>query len=170
MHLMPTEQIQRYVYFIRGHKVMLDSDLARLYGVTTGHLNRAVKRNILRFPDDFMFQINKDEYEILRCQIGILEKGRHAKYLPYVFTQEGVAMLSSVLKSKRAILVNIAIMRVFVRLRELLASHKDLARKLEDLDRKYDDTFKVIFDAIRALMKPDSKFKPVFVKGFRKDL
>ena len=132
---------------------MLDKDLAELYGVETGALNRAVKRNIDRFPFDFMFQLTQKEYKSLRCQIGISSRGGR-RYLPMVFTEQGVAMLSSVLNSERAIDVNIAIMRAFVKLREILASHKDLARKFEQMEKKYDTQFKVVFDAIRQLMTP----------------
>jgi len=135
---------------------MIDNDLARLYGVTTFNLNKAVKRNTERFPKDFMFQLTKEEALSLRFQIGILKTGRgqHRKYLPYVFTQEGIAMLSGVLRSKRAVAVNIEIMRAFVRLREILITHKDLAHKLEELEQKYDEQFRAVFDAIRALMNP----------------
>ena len=125
--------IERRIYLIRKQKVMLDSDLAELYGVETFNLNKAVKRNIDRFPDDFMFQLSQEEAESLRFQIGMSKvSGRGGRrYLPYAFTEQGVAMLSSVLNSKRAVQVNIAIMRAFVKLRELLATHKDLAQKLE---------------------------------------
>ena len=163
--------IERYIYFIRGHRVMLDRDLALLYKVPTGNLNRAVKRNRLRFPPEFMFQLTREEYQALRCQFGILEKGRHAKYLPFVFTQEGVAMLSSVLHSEQAIMVNVQIMKAFVRLRELLETHKDLAKKLLELEKKYDARFRVVFKAIRKLMEkpPDLPLPPIpHVKGFRR--
>src|SRR6266404_7122301 len=137
---------------------MLDADLAELYGVETRALLQAVSRNQKRFPEDFMFQMSKEEYELLRSQIVISKKGRGGRrYLPYVFTEQGVAMLSSVLRSKRAIQVNIAIMRAFVRVRELLATHKDLAAKIEALERKYDEhdtTIKEVFEAIRQLMAP----------------
>lgn len=136
---------------------MLDVDLAKLYGVETGALNRAVRRNKLRFPDDFMFQLVEKEADFLRCQIGISnEKQQHGgrRYLPLVFTEQGVAMLSSVLRSERAVLVNIEIMRAFVRLREILSSHRDLSRQLFELEKKYDAQFREVFDAIRALMTP----------------
>lgn len=135
---------------------MLDSDLAELYDVPTKVFNQAVKRNKGRFPSDFMFQLAKEEFDNLRSQIVTLEtgRGRHRKYLPYAFTEQGVAMLSSVLRSKRAVNVNIEIMRAFVRLREILATHKDLANKLEMLEKQYDAQFKVVFDAIRQLMTP----------------
>ena len=152
----PVEVIQNKILFIRGHKVMLDKDLAYLYGVTTGNLNKAVKRNAERFPEDFMFQLTNAEGDSLRFQIGSLKRWQHLKYLPYAFTEQGVAMLSSVLKSKRAIQVNVQIMRVFVRLKELMISHKDLARKIEDLERKFSDhdkKFILVFEAIKQLMK-----------------
>ncbi len=135
---------------------MLDSDLAELYGVPTKVLNQAVKRNEERFPEGFMFQLNQAEYKSLRSQFVTLEKGRgkYPKYLPLVFTEQGVAMLSSVLRSKRAIQVNIAIMKTFVKLRELLSTHRDLAEKLATLESKYDSQFKVVFEAIRQLMLP----------------
>jgi hypothetical protein len=152
--LIPTEQIEQKILLIRGQKVMLDNDLAELYGVQTKALTRAVKRNLDRFPEDFMFQLTPDEVEALRRQFGT-SKGRGGRrYLPYVFTEQGVAMLSSVLRSKRAVRVNIMIMRAFVRLRQMIASHKDLARRLAELEKKYDSQFKVVFDAIRQLMEP----------------
>jgi phage regulator Rha-like protein len=148
------EIIERRILLIRGQKVMLDAHLAELYGVETKVLKRAVRRNKDRFPGDFMFQLTKEEQDILRSQFGTLRWGEHAKYLPYVFTEQGVAMLSSVLSSKRAVQVNIEIMRAFVRLREILSTHKDLARKLEELEKKYDEQFRVVFEAIRQLMIP----------------
>ena len=148
------ERAERRILSVRGQRVMLDSDLAKLYGVTTFNLNKAVKRNLGRFPLDFMFQLTLEEHEILIFQIGISSSGRHGgrRNAPHVFTEHGVAMLSSVLRSERAIRVNIAIMRAFARLRELLASHRDLARKLEELESRYDGQFRVVFDAIRQLM------------------
>ncbi len=128
--------VQSRIYRIRGQQVMLDSDLAFLYGVETFNLNKAVKRNLLRFPEDFMFRLTNGEYESLRFQIGILKRGQHSKYLPFVFTQEGIAMLSGVLNSKRAILVNIAIMRAFVKLRHAVLVHQGIARKVEKLEGK----------------------------------
>ena len=133
---------------------MIDSDLAELYEVKTGALNRAVQRNIIRFPSDFIFQLNEAEVENLRCQIGISSSYGGRRFLPYVFTEQGVAMLSSVLKSERAALVNVEIMRTFVRLREILLSNQDLAQKLKYLEKKYDVQFKVVFDALRELMSP----------------
>ncbi len=153
---LPAARLERRILLIRGHKVMLDSDLAELYGVPTRRLNEQVKRNRERFPADFMFQLSKAEDEDLRSQIATSSSGGgRRRSRPYAFTQEGVAMLSSVLRSAQAIQVNIAIMRAFVRLRELLATHKDLARKLEQLERKYDARFRVVFTAIRKLMAPD---------------
>jgi hypothetical protein len=139
---------------LRGCKVILDNDLADLYEVEVKQLKRQVRRNIDRFPADFMFELSQEEYESLRRQFGTLKRGEHSKYLPYAFTEQGVAMLSSVLRSKRAVQVNIEIMRAFVRLRQLMSTHKDLARKLEALEKRYDAQFKVVFDAIRQLMTP----------------
>jgi hypothetical protein len=157
------ERIEKRIYLIRGQKVMLDSDLAGLYGVTTKVLIQAVKRNIKRFPLDFMFQLSKEEFlrsqnviSNLRSQFVTSSYGGR-RYLPYAFTEQGVAMLSSVLNSERAIQVNIQIMRTFSKLKRILASHKDLARKIEELESKYDTQFKVVFDAIRQLMKPPEK-------------
>lgn len=157
--LIPIQQIEQKILLIRGHKVMLDSDLARLYGVDTRTLNQAVRRNHDRFPVDFMFQLTTDEAKALRSQIVTLKMGRgeHGKYLPYAFTEQGVAMLSSVLRSKRAVRVNIAIMRAFVKLREMVAAHKELAGKLAELERKvasHDSHITSLFDAIRQLMEP----------------
>jgi len=150
------EVVATKILLIRGKKVMLDSDLAKLYGVETKQLVRQMKRNHARFPDDFMYQLTPEEVMSLRCQIGTSNKGGR-RYLPYVFTQEGVAMLSSVLNSKRAVQVNIAIMRAFVKLREILLTHKDLAQKLEELERKYqlhETDIQVIFEAIKKLIEP----------------
>ncbi len=167
--LVPAERIESLILLIRGEKVMLDRDLADLYGVTTAALNQAVRRNRSRFPEDFMFQLSKEEFASWMSQIVISNPGLKmgARKQPYVFTEQGVAMLSSVLRSTRAVQVNILIMRAFVKLRQLLATHADLARKLDALERKYDAQFKVIFDVIRELMKPPApKRRPV---GFRKD-
>ena len=153
--LIPVERIERSIYMIRGHKVMLDSDLATLYRVQTKELNLAVKRNITRFPPEFMFQLTGDEWKSLRLQIETSNTGRGGRrYLPNVFTEQGVAMLSNVLNSERAIQVNIAIIKTFVHLREMLASNAELSRKLNSLEKKYDQQFKVVFDAIRELMTP----------------
>ena len=157
--MVPAERIEKSILLIRKHKVMLDANLAGLYGVEVKTLNQAVRRNIERFPEDFMFQLTADEADSLRSQIVTLKTGRgqHRKYLPYAFTEQGVAMLSSVLRSPLAVQVNIGIMRAFVRLREMLASHRVLAQKLAKLENKYDAQFKVVFDAIRQLMAPPSK-------------
>jgi hypothetical protein len=165
--MIPVERIERSILLIRGHKVMLDADLARLYGVETKALNRAVKRNLSRFPEDFMFQVTVEEFENLKCHIGTSNlKSQFAisgsgwggrRHPPYAFTEQGVAMLSSVLRSKRAVRVNIEIMRAFVRLRQILSSHKDLARKLEELERRtgaHDQQIQAVFQAIRQLMAP----------------
>lgn len=157
--------IEKKILSIRGHRVMLDRELAALYGVGTRDLNKAVSRNQERFPADFMFQLTQDEFENLMFQSGTSSWGGTRK-LPYAFTEHGILMLSSVLRSGRAILVNIQIMRAFVRLRRLLNTHKDLARKLEELEKKYDEQFKSVFDAIRALMEPSGP-EPRRVEGFR---
>ena len=151
--LIPTERIEKCILLLRGQKVILDKDLAALYGVSTKNLNKAVSRNLDRFPDDFMFQLDLQEVINLKFQFGTSSWGGTRK-LPRAFTEQGVAMLSSVLNSKRAVQVNIEIMRAFVKLRELLASHKDLALKLAEMEKKYDSQFKVVFDAIRELMTP----------------
>lgn len=156
----PVEVIQDKIYLIRGQKVILDRDLAQLYGVTTGNLNKAVKRNLDRFPEDFMFQLTIEEANASRFQIGTLKKGENIKYLPYAFTEQGVAMLSSVLRSKNAVQVNIQIMRVFTKLRQIMLTHKDLAQKIEELEKKYDGQFRAVFTAIRQLMiYPDDGYK-----------
>jgi len=153
--IVQTEQIERLILLIRGYKVMLDADLAALYGVTTKRLNEQVRRNIARFPNDFMFQLTREEVESLRSQFATSNKGRGGRrYAPLAFTEQGIAMLSSVLNSRRAIQVNIEIMRAFVRLRQILASNAQLARKMDALEKKYDAQFKVVFDAIRELMIP----------------
>jgi hypothetical protein len=156
MKTFPSDDIHHQIYFIRGHRVMLDRDLATLYGVETGALNRAVRRNLDRFPLDFMLELTDEETELLRCQIGISKfEGRGGRrYLPLVFTEQGVSMLSSVLRSKQAIYVNIEIMRTFVRVRQAMEGNRDLAKKLSELETKYDDQFKAVFDAIRKLISP----------------
>jgi hypothetical protein len=168
--LIPVERIEQKILRIREHNVMLDEDLAALYRVEVRTLNQAVKRNIERFPDDFMFQLTADEDARLRSQFVILEtgRGRYRKYLPYAFTEQGVAMLSSVLNSPRAVQVNVQIMRTFVRLRRMLASNEDLARKLAALEKKYDIQFKAVFDAIRQLMAPQQPPKRRRI-GFTRD-
>ncbi len=167
--LIPVEVIERKIYLIRGEKVMLDSDLAVLYEVETFNLNKAVKRNIDRFPKDFMFQLTQEEADSLRFQIGMSKtEGRGGRrYLPYVFTEQGVAMLSTVLNSERAVKVNIEIMRTFVRLRQMLSSNAELSRKLQSLEKKYDAQFKIVFDAIKQLMIPAEPKKGKI--GFRRE-
>jgi hypothetical protein len=192
------EKIAPLVHVLRHEKVLLDSDLAELYGVPTGRLNEAVKRNLDRFPDDFMFQLTEDEMEILTSQIATsknaadslrsqsvtlnadqeslrsqsatLKRGQHRKYLPYAFTEQGVAMLSSVLRSPRAVEVNIAIMRTFVQLRRLMDSNALLAEKIQSLEAKYadhDQQFQLVFDAIRQLIATDAA--PKREMGFHAD-
>jgi hypothetical protein len=152
----PGGPIARRIFLIRSHNVMLSADLAELYQVETKALNQAVKRNLDRFPADFMFQLSKEEFGNLKSQTVTLEKGRgrHPKYQPYAFTQEGVAMLSSVLRNPHAVQVNIGIMRAFVQLRQLAESHKDLAEKIAAMEKKYDVQFRVVFDAIKKLLAP----------------
>ena len=136
-HIIPVESIQQRIYLIRGYKVMLDADLADLYGTTTGRMNEQVRRNAGRFPEDFMFQLTEAEHDVLRPQIAI-SKGRGGRrYLPLAFTEQGVAMLSSILKNQRAIQVNILIVRAFVQLRKLMATHKDVVRKLDELEKRF---------------------------------
>lgn len=167
--LIPLEVVSQKILLIRARKVMLDSDLAKLYGVMTKRLNEQVKRNTLRFPEDFMFQLRREEALVLRSQNATSKIGRGGRqYRPFVFTEQGVAMLSSVLHSERAIQVNIAIMRAFVKFRETLASHKELAHKLEALERKvgeHDAEIQSVFKAIRALMAPPPE-KPKRQIGF----
>ena len=151
--MVPVSRIENAIFMIRDEKVMLDEDLAAIYGVETRALVQAVKRNIDRFPDDFMFQLTMDEFKNLKSQIVTSSWGGRRKP-PYAFTEQGVAMLSSVLRSKRAVLVNVEIMRTFVKLRRILATHDELARKLASLERKYDKQFKLVFDAIREIMAP----------------
>jgi len=181
-NLIPMESIENKIYLIRGQKVMLDRDLAGLYRVKTFVLNQAVKRNLKRFPRDFMFQLTKKELMRLRSQFVILEnskdimkkrkkqskRGKHTKYLPYVFTEQGVAMLSSVLRSERAVQVNITIMRTFIKLRTILSTHRKLAQKLAQLEQKYkghDVDIQLIFKVIRELTAPPEK--PMKRIGFR---
>jgi hypothetical protein len=156
--IIPTERIRNSILLIRGHKVILDRDLASMYGVETKALKRAVKRNIERFPSDFMFQLTKKEFEILRCQFGTSSWGG-TRYPPYAFTEQGVAMLSSVLRSKRAVAVNIAIMRTFVNLRQILAGNASLRRKIESMERKYEEQFKLIFKILSEMVIAEPKRK-----------
>jgi hypothetical protein len=155
---LPIQLIERRIYLFRGHKVILDSDLAELYGVPTFRLNEAVKRNAKRFPADFMFELTKLEAQTLTSQFAMSKSGRGGRRtVPFAFTEQGVAMLSSVLNSDRAMQVNIAIMRAFVKLREIMVTHKDLAQKIEALERKYsvhDQEIQIIFKAIKKLLEP----------------
>jgi len=160
----PQEVIQSKIFIIRGKKVMLDRDLAELYGVETKYLTRQVRRNKERFPNEFLVTLTRQEVSILRCQIGTSSWGGQ-RYLPYAFTEHGILMLSSILNSKRAIQVNIQIMKTFIQLREMLASHKELRQKIEEMEKKYDHQFKVIFKAIKELLKPPQKLKEPI--GFR---
>lgn len=155
--LVPMESITGKILLLRGMKVMLDRDLAELYKVETRALKQAVRRNIKRFPEDFMFELSLDEDRALRSQNVTLKRGGHAKYPPMAFTEQGVAMLSSVLNSELAIQVNIQIMRAFTRLRQMLATHEDLRRKIEDMESKYDEQFQVVFEAIRQLLATEEQ-------------
>ena len=171
MEIVPQQIIESKIYLLRGKKVMLDRDLATLYGVETRTLNQAVRRNINRFPEDFMFQLTTEEMENWKSQIVISNKEKMGlRKRPYVFTENGVAMLSSVLSSERAVEVNIQIMRTFTRLREMILTHKELAHKLAQLERKigkHDDEIKTIFNAIRQLMvPPEPKRRKI---GFRRE-
>jgi phage regulator Rha-like protein len=165
--LIPLERISGKIYKIRKNYIMLDQDLAELYGIETRHLIQAVKRNINRFPEDFMFQLFKDEFKILRSQIVTSSWGGR-RYPPYAFTEQGVAMLSSVINSSRAVNVNIAIMRAFVQLRKMSYNYSDLLKKIESMEKKYDKQFRVVFEAIKQLIEtPTKKLKGKI--GFHKD-
>jgi ORF6N domain-containing protein len=170
MAVVAVERIESRIFMLRGHKVMLSPDLADLYEVEPRALVQAVKRNIERFPVDFMFQLNAREFEHLKSQFVISSWGGLRRAAPYAFTEQGVAMLSSVLRSKRAILVNVEIIRAFVRLRQMLATHADLARKLAALEKRYDAQFKAVFDAIRELMTPPTgKKRPIGFTSWREE-
>lgn len=171
------KEIESHILLIRGHRVMLDTHLAQLYGVETKALKRAVKRNLDRFPTDFMFELNREEYNSLRSQFDTLENQNlryqigtssfghgGSRHLPFAFTENGVAMLSSVLNSKRAIRVNIQIMRAFTMMREWLSTHRDLQEKIKKLERKFNKKFAVVFDAIQLLL--DQPQNPIHIKGF----
>ncbi len=163
----PVEIVQSKIYFIRGYKVMLDQDLAERYGVTNRRLKEQVRRNLRRFPDDFMLQLTWEEVESSRSHFATLNRGGNIKYLPYAFTEQGIAMLSSVLNSEKAIDVNIQIIRVFTQLREFMISNKELALKIQELEKKYDNQFKSVFEAIRRLMTyPDDGYKRTKI-GFK---
>jgi phage regulator Rha-like protein len=160
--LVPLERIERAIILVRGEKVMLDSDLAEIYGVETRILNQAVKRNTSRFPSDFMFQLTLEEAEAIlrsRSQSVTLKRGQNIKYLPYAFTEHGALMLANVLNSERAAQTSVMVVRAFVKLRQMLASNAELARKLAAMEKKYDAQFKVVFDAIRQLMSPPAEPK-----------
>jgi ORF6N domain len=161
--IVPTALISQKIFFVRGTRVMLDADLARLYAVSTKNLNKAVKRNASRFPTDFMFQLSPAELQSLRFQTGTSKPGRGGRrYAPHVFTEQGVAMLSSVLRSSRAVQVNVAIMRTFVRLREMLATHEELRRKIDAMEKRYDARFQAVFDTIRQMLEtPIPAKKPI---------
>ena len=161
-NIMIVERIENRIYLIRGQKVMLDKDLAMLYKVPTKRLNEAVKRGQSRFPEDFMFQLTWEEAKALRSQFATLKRGRHIKYLPYVFTEQGIAMLSSVLNSEQAIEVNIVIMRTFLKLRQIISTHKELADKFKELEGrvgKHDIEIRSIFEAIRKMLVIEEKPK-----------
>lgn len=153
------ELIEQKIYLFRGQKIMLDKDLAALYRVATKSLNQAVKRNKKRFPVDFMFQLTREENNSLRSQIVTLTDKKYDIYHPYAFTEQGVAMLSSVLNSDRAIQVNIQIMRTFIKLRQLLTTHKDLLKKIEEMEKRYDKQFRIVFQIIRELTAPPKETK-----------
>jgi len=161
--LASTDFIATKILFLRGEKVLLDADLALLYGVDTKRLKEAVRRNLARFPEDFMFELTPDEWSSLRTQIASLKSGRgkHPKFPPFAFTEQGVAMLSGILNSPRAIETNIAIMRTFVALRKLMESNQDLATKIRQLERKYDQRFKLVFDTIQQLIKQEKEARPI---------
>ena len=156
--IVPQEMIENRIFLLRGKKVMIDHDLAALYGVTTGNLNKAVKRNLKRFPEDFMFQLtNEEALSLSSFQIGILKRGQNIKYLPYVFTEQGVAMLSSVLNSDRAVMVNIQIMRAFVRIRNLVADNSGVRKAIADIEKRlniHDRQIQIAFDALKSLFQP----------------
>jgi len=159
------KEILSQIFFIRGKKVMLDIHLALLYQVETRVLNQAVQRNSTRFPDDFMFRLSKEEFEILKSQIVISSWGGSRK-MPHAFTEQGVAMLSGILRSEKAVTVNIAIMRAFVQMRELIDENKDLKRKLDEMELKYDKQFKIVFDALKKLIFQDDKQRETI--GYKK--
>jgi len=156
-NLLPVEVIAKKIHLIRDEKVMLDYDLAELYGVEVKQLKRQVRRNIERFPADFMFELTVAEEKMLRRQFGTLKRGAHSKYLSYAFTEHGILMLSSVLNSERAVKINIQIMRTFTQMRRMMLSYKDLKEKIEKMESKYDKQFRIVFMALKQLLEP----KPV---------
>jgi len=173
--LVPVEIIERKILLIRGDKVMLDADMAELYGVATKRLNEQIRRNSDRFPEDFAFQLNAEEWQSIkshddlnRSQIATgSQKHRDPRFLPWVFTEHGAIMAATVLNSKQAVAMSVYVVRAFVKLREMLTTHKDLAKKLEEMEKKYDSQFKVVFDAIRQLMTPPETKKRKI--GFRRE-
>jgi len=167
LSLITQERIEQKIFLLRGKKVMLDRDLSFLYGVETKVFNQAVKRNIKRFPEDFMFQLTPEESKLLRSQNVTLEQGRYSKYSPYAFTEHGILMLSSVLNSDKAIEVNIQIMRTFTKIRELMLVHKDLRIKIEEMESKYDAQFQIVFKAIKKILNPPAPRKPKIPFGFQ---
>ncbi|MDI6736002.1 MAG: ORF6N domain-containing protein [bacterium] len=167
--LIPVERIESKILLLREQKVMLDRDLAELYEVPTRRLNEQVKRNIKRFPEDFMFQLTKEEFKNWKSQFAISNSEKMGlRHKPYVFTEHGILMLSSVLNSERAIMVNIQIMRAFTKIKKMLASHEELRKKVEDMETRYDAQFKIVFDAIKALLEPPVK-KTRTIGFLRKD-
>lgn len=165
-NLLPIENIERSIFYIRGQKVMIDADLARIYGVTTKRLREQVRRNKKKFPEDFLFNLTKEELLELAANCGEFENLKYSRTLPYAFTEHGAIMLATILNSPAAVQASVQVVRAFVKLRELLSTHKELARKLEQLESKYDKQFKIVFDAIRELMAPPVKEKSRI--GFRK--
>ncbi|MCB0429179.1 MAG: ORF6N domain-containing protein [Flavobacteriales bacterium] len=166
--VVPDEVLLHKIYLIRGEKVMLDRDLAELYGVETKVLKRQVRRNIIRFPEDFMFQLTSEEYQTLRCQFGTLKQGTHSKYPPYAFTEQGISQLSTVLHSERAIHTNIHIIRLFTRMRKMMLTHADLLVKMEQLEKRMTDQdgkVKLLFDYLRQFIR--EKETPVEKVGYR---
>jgi len=157
--IIASEAITDKIYFIRGTRVMLDRDLAELYSVETKSLKQAVRRNMERFPPDFIFELTKEEADALRSQIVTLKRGQHAKYLPFAFTEQGVAMLSSVLNGDRAIQVNIEIMRTFTKIRHMISVSQELKEEIADLRDQTDDRFRIVFEVLDQLLSPDSKTK-----------
>ena len=171
MTVVTPASVEKMIYMIRGQKVMIDSDLARLYEVETGALKRAVRRNVERFPDDFMLTLTQEEFESLRCQIGISKKGRGGtRHAPFAFTEQGVAMLATVLNSKRAIQVNIGIMRTFVKLRQLLASDETLAERVAKLEKGTDKLFRIVFQRLDTVERNVPLLPPLRKKiGIKQD-
>ena len=167
--ILKEDNIVNFIYVVRGEKVMLDFDLALLYEVETRVLKQAVRRNIKRFPVDFMFELTTDEYRSLRSHFVTLKRGQHSKYPPFAFTEQGVAMLSGILNSDRAIQVNIAIMRTFVQIRTIMQTNKQLANKIEKLEKKYDENFELVFKALKQLIKKkDKPKKKIGYKNYEK--